>query len=77
MSLSILHYKYKLSQSDWCNDIDYLLGKVKMKTNDLYNICNPVVYKVRELCYMRDNCMNGNILKYDEINMLIDILYTD
>ena len=72
-----LSYKYQLSQSDWCNDIDYLLGKVKMKTQDLYNICNPVVYTVRELCYMRDNCMHGNILNYDEINMLIDVLCTD
>ena len=43
-----LSYKYQLSQSDWCNDIDYLLGKVKMKTKDLYNMCNPVVYNVRE-----------------------------
>ena len=69
-----LSYKYKLSNSDWCIELDHLLSKVKMKANDLYTMYNPVVYCVRELCFIRDNLMFCNILNYNEIRILIDLL---
>ena len=69
-----LSYKYQLSNSDWCNELDHLLGKVKMKAKDLYTMYNPVVYCVRELCFIRDNLMFCNILNYNEIRILIDLL---
>ena len=34
--LSIFFYKYQLSDRDWYNDLEHLLGKIKMKISELF-----------------------------------------
>ena len=56
-----LSYKYKLSVRDWYNDLENLLGKVKMKFSELF-LGSPTASNVDELCSIRDNIVICNTI---------------
>jgi len=71
-----LSYKYQLSNLDWCNGLDYLLGKVKFKQCDIYTV-SPQARIVVELCSIRDNLAICPTLDNREICKLIEAICTD
>ena len=71
-----LSYKYQLSNLDWCNGLDHLLGKVKLKQCDIY-IVSPQARIVVELCSIRDNLAICPTLDNSEICKLIEAICTD
>ena len=67
-----LSYKYHLEFSDWFINLSHLMGKVKMKNNELYP-SQPETNILLELCEMRDDLFY-ELLSNEEITKLIDII---
>ena len=68
-----LSYKYTLCTSDWNEDISFLMGKVKMKLNEIYT--SPIEAEIiSELCSMRDNGFTTDEFTCDELPYLNDYI---
>ena len=65
-----LSYKYNLCDSDWIQELSFLMGKVKMKLISVYP-SSPEASSVRELCKMRDELFYY-IFSYSQLNTLIN-----
>jgi len=71
-----LSFKYGFLDQDWYSDINYLLGKVKMK-HDRENNVKHLVKIIGELCDIRDNNSTCEYLDTHEICKLIDMISSD
>ena len=65
-----LSYKYNLCDSDWSQELSFLMGKVKMKLNIVYP-SSPDASSIRELCKMRDEFFY-DIFSPNQLNSLIN-----
>ena len=71
-----LSYKYQLSDRDWYNALEHLLGKVKMKFSVLF-LDSPTASNVVKLCSIRDNIVICNTINNEDTCKLINLLCTD
>ena len=72
-----LCYKYELTDKDWYSDINYLLGKVKMKFSYQSSDYTLTVKTVTELCNIRNGNLICQTLSHNELCCLIAIINTE
>ena len=60
-----LSYKYQLSDRDWYNDLEHLLGKVEMTFSELF-LGSPTASNVVEPCSIRDNIVICNTINNED-----------
>ena len=68
-----LSYKYQLTDRDWYNDLEHLLGKVKMKFSELC-LWSSTASNMLEICSIRDNIVICNTINNEDTCKLINLL---
>ena len=71
-----LSFKYELTEADWASDINHLLGRVKMKFQQMSTVPD-IVGNILELCNIRDGIVLCHTLGNVEVCKLIDVLCLD